>query len=195
MTNPVHPSPAAQPQAEPEVVIARLRPHGRALFWPTVVLLGTAALTGYFAGSLTEPWQNTLVLAGGAGAAVLFWLIPLVSWLTRRYTITTRRVIFVHGILVRTRQEVLHSRGYDVSVRRTWLQWLFRSGTVRVSAGAEHRLELRDVPQAGLVQQALQELSEQARAFQARAAQARSIPGFRPDQSSLGDETAFWTGR
>jgi uncharacterized membrane protein YdbT with pleckstrin-like domain len=190
MTNPVHPSPAAQPPAQPEVVIARLRPHGRALFWPSLFLIITAGLTGYFAGSLTEPWQNTLVLIGGAAAAVLLWFLPLVSWLTRRYTITSRRVIFVHGVFVRTRQELLHSRGYDVSVRRTWLQSLFRSGTIRVSSGAEHRLELRDVPQAALVQQALQELSEQARAHQ-----ARSASGFRPDQSSLGDEGSFWTGR
>ena len=186
MTNPAHPSPAAQPPAPPEVVIARLRPHGRALFWPTLVLFLVAGLTGYFAGSLTEPWQNNLVLSAGAVAVVLFWFLPLVSWLTRRYTITTRRVIFVHGVFVRTRQELLHSRGYDVSVRRTWLQSLFRSGTVRVSSGAEHRLELRDVPQATLVQQALQELSEQARALQTRGG-----PGY---PSPLGNETSFWTG-
>jgi membrane protein YdbS with pleckstrin-like domain len=194
MTNSAHPSPAgipaASPVAQPEVVIARLRPHGRALFWPTLFLISTAGLTGYFAGSLTEPWQNTLVLVLGAAAAVLLWFLPLVSWLTRRYTVTTRRVIFVHGVFVRTRQELPHSRGYDVSVRRTWLQSLLRSGTIRVSSGAEHRLELRDVPQAALVQQALQELTEQARALQ-----ARSVPGLRPDQSPLGDETSFWTGR
>jgi uncharacterized membrane protein YdbT with pleckstrin-like domain len=190
MTNPAHQSPAAPSPAQPEVVIARLRPHGRALFWPTLFLIGIAALTGYAAGSVPEPWQNTLVLIGAAVAAVLLWFLPLVSWLTRRYTITTRRVIFVHGVFVRTREELLHSRGYDVSVRRTWLQALFRSGTVRVSSGVEHRLELRDVPQAALVQRALQELSERARALQ-----ARSVPGLASDPSALGDQGSFWTGR
>jgi membrane protein YdbS with pleckstrin-like domain len=127
--------------------------------------------------------------------AVLLWLLPLLSWLTRRYTVTTRRIIFRHGIFVQTRQELLHSRGYDVSVRRTWLQSLFRSGTVRLYAGAEHSLQMRDVPDAAVVVRALQDLTEQARAEQARALQARSIPGLRPDPSALGDETAFWTGR
>jgi uncharacterized membrane protein YdbT with pleckstrin-like domain len=181
---------AAPTPVQPEVVIARLRPHGRALFWPTLFLFGICAATGYFSGSLAEPWLNSLLLAGAAAALVLLWLVPLVSWLTRRYTITTRRIILVHGLFVRTRQEVLHSRGYDVSVRRTWLQSLFGSGTIRVSSGTEHRLDLRDVPGAALVQQVLQDLTEQARAMQARTA-----PGSRLDPSALGDEGSFWTGR
>jgi len=189
MTIPASTNPAA-PTPAPEVVIARLRRHGRALFWPTLFLLGICAATGYFYGSFAEPWLNTLLLVGAIAAAVLLWFFPLVAWLTRRYTITTRRIIFVHGLFVRTRHELLHSRGYDVSVRRTWLQALFRSGTIRVSSGTEHRLDLRDVPDAALVQQALQELTEQATALQARAAQ-----GARLDPSALGDEGSFWTGR
>jgi len=187
MTNPANLNPAVPPPAPPEVVIARLRRHGRVLFWPTLILFGAAAATGYFAGVVAEPWQNTLVLAGGAAVVLLLWFLPLLSWLTRRYTITTRRIIVVHGIFVRTRQELLHSRSFDVSLRRTWLQALWRSGTVRVSSGAENRLDLLDVPQARLVQRALQELAEQARALPG--------PGFRPDQSALGDEASFWTGR
>ncbi|WEO78120.1 PH domain-containing protein [Cryobacterium sp. SO2] len=188
MTNPASTSPTAP--ASPEVVVARLRPHARALFWPTLFLIAVCGVTGYYSGSLAEPWQNTLLLAGAAAVTALLWLLPLVSWLTRRYTITTRRIILVHGIFVHTRQEVLHSRGYDVSVRRTWLQSLMRSGTVRITSGGGTVLQLQDVPGAALVQQALQDLTEQA-----RAAQARSAQGFRPDPSALGDETAFWTGR
>ena len=188
MSNPASTSPAAQ--TPPEVVIARLRPHSRALFWPTLILLGVSMGIGFYYGSFSDPWQDMLLLVGGALVVVLLWLLPLISWLTRRYTITTRRIIFVHGVFVRTRQELLHSRGYDLSVRRTWLQTLFRSGTVRLNSGADHRLELRDVPDAALVQQTLQDLCEQA-----RAQQARSVPGFRADQSAFGDESSFWTGR
>jgi membrane protein YdbS with pleckstrin-like domain len=195
MTNPASTHPAAIPPASPEVVVARLRPHARRLFWPTLFLVALCAVTGYYAGGLAQPWQNTLLLLGAAALAVLLWLFPLVSWLTRRYTVTTRRIIFRHGIFVHTRQELLHSRGYDVSVRRTWLQALFRSGTVRLSAGAEHTLQLRDVPDAAIVVRALQDLTERARAEQARGLQARSMPGLGPDPSALGDETAFWTGR
>ena len=174
----------------PEAVVARLRPHGRALFWPSAALVAILAATGYYYGSFDEPWQNLAVLGGALLSGLLLWLIPLLHWLGRHYTITTRRIVLRSGFFVRVRQELLHSRGYDVSVRRTWLQALFRSGTIRVSSGTEHRLDLRDVPDAALVQQALQELTEQATALQARAAQ-----GARLDPSALGDEGSFWTGR
>ena len=172
--------------APAEVVIVRLRAHGRALFWPTVVLIGTAGATGYFTGTLPEAWQTLAVLVGAIVIVLLFWFLPLIRWLTRRYTITSRRIIFVHGVFVRSRQELLHSRGYDLTVRRTWLQSLFRSGTVRINSGLEHPLELRDVPSAGLVQRALQDLMEQSQTV---------MSSRRQQQSAFGDESAFWTGR
>lgn len=175
----------AVPPAPPEVVIARLRSHARVLFWPTLVLFAVCGVTGYYYGSLAEPWENVLLLVGAGVLALLLWLLPLVSWLTRRYTVTSRRIIFVHGIFVHVRQELLHSRGYDVSVRRNWLQSLFRSGTVRINSGLEHPLSLRDVPDADLVQQVLQDLMEQSQTVMA----AR-----RQEQSALGDEFGFRPG-
>ena len=50
-----------------------------------------------------------LVLFGGA--------VPLFRWMSERYVVTTRRLVVVHGLGTRTRQELLHSRGYDVTVR------------------------------------------------------------------------------
>lgn len=175
--------PPGPPAPAPEVVLARLRPHARALFWPALLLVGVCAATGYVHGTLPEPWQNTLLLAAAAALIVLLWVLPLVSWLTRRYTLTTRRIIVVHGIFVRTRQELPHSRGHGVIVRRTWLQSLFRSGTVRVSSGPQRPLELRDVPDAKLVQRVLADLAEQATLAAGRQA------------SAFGDEPSFWTGR
>ena len=37
-------------------------------------------------------------------------LLPFLAWLTRRATITTRRLILRSGIFVRVREEVLHNR-------------------------------------------------------------------------------------
>ena len=184
MTNPASSLPAA-PTAPPEVVIARLRSHARVLFWPTLFLIGACGVTGYYYGSLAEPWQNVLLLVGAGLVVALLWLLPLVSWLTRRYTVTSRRIIFVHGIFVHVRQELLHSRGYDVSVRKNWLQSLFRSGTVRINSGLEHPLSLRDVPDADLVQQVLQDLMEQSQTVMAARRQG---------QSALGDEFGFRPG-
>lgn len=182
------PSPAAAPAvgASPtERVVARLRPHARRLFWPTVALVLVCGATGYFYGNLREDWQNTGLIVLAAAVIVLLWLLPLASWLNRRYTITTRRIIFRHGFFVRSRQELLHGRGYDVTVRRNWMQSAFRSGDVLVNSGLEHPLVLKDVPSADLVQQVLHDLMQESQTV---------IGSRRQEQSALPDQPP-WAGR
>ncbi|CAN5209809.1 hypothetical protein BH11ACT4_BH11ACT4_01800 [soil metagenome] len=164
-----------------EVVVARLRPHSRALFWPTVLLVGVAAALGYASGMLTETWQVFAAVGGAAVIVVAGWLLPLFSWLARNYTITTRRIVLRSGVFVRVRQELLHSRGYDVTVRKNSLQSLFGSGDVLVSAGPERTVVLRDVPSADLVQSALHDLME--------STQGSTGARGRPDES---DDTTAW---
>lgn len=148
------------PPATPESVVARLRPHGRALFWPTVALLVIVGAATYFSDRFPEPWENEALLGVAALLALLLWLVPLLAWLGHNYTITTRRIILRSGFFVRTRQELLHSRGYDVTVRKTGLQTIFGSGDVRINTGLEHPVILRDVPSPDLVQAALHDLME-----------------------------------
>ncbi len=177
---------------ESERVVARLRPHGRALFWPSVVLIGVVGAMAYFYGSFAESWQNVAVLAGGGLVILLLWLLPLLAWLGKRYIITTRRIILRHGFFVRVRQELLHSRGYDVTVRKNGLQTMFGSGDVLINTGLDHPVRLRDVPNADLVQGALHDLMEKSLNPIAarRQAEASRDPGSR-DQ----DETTAWGTR
>jgi uncharacterized membrane protein YdbT with pleckstrin-like domain len=148
--------------AEPEVVVARLRSHGRALFWPSLLLIAVAGATSFFAGNFPEPWYD-IVLFAAAGLLVIFGVfVPLVSWLNHSYVITTRRIVARRGVVVRTRQELLHSRSYDVSVRQAGLQFVFGSGDVRINTGLEHPFVLRDVPHAAVVQSALHDLMEES---------------------------------
>jgi uncharacterized membrane protein YdbT with pleckstrin-like domain len=146
----------------PEAIVARLRPHARVLTLPTLGLLVILAATGYFFGGFREPWANIAVLAGSAGLSILVFVIPFLGWLARGYVITTRRVVIRQGLLVRTRQELLHSRGYDVTVRQNGLQQLFRSGDVLINTGLDRPVVLQDVPSAALVQSALHELMERS---------------------------------
>lgn len=141
-----------------EVVIARLRRHGRRMFWPSIALVGLAGAVGFLYGRFPQSWQNLAVLAIGALGILLFWFVPLVGWLAWNYTITTRRTIVRRGVLVRVRQEVLHSRSHDVTVRKSGLQGLFGSGDVLVNTGLDRPVLLRDVPNADLVQAALHDL-------------------------------------
>jgi membrane protein YdbS with pleckstrin-like domain len=143
-----------------ERVVARYRPHARRLFWPTVLLIAVAVACGYFLGRFPEQWQNLTALGVAAALVFFFWLLPFVSWLAHRYTVTTRRVIVVRGLFVRERQEVSLRRGFDVTLRRRGLQALFRTGDVTIHSGSEHPLVVRDVPDARLIVSALTDLSE-----------------------------------
>ena len=113
---------------EGERVVARLRPHGRRLFWPSLVFIAAIGAAGYLQGSFPLDWENLLVPVAAALIVVLLWLLPLLSWLGHRYIITTRRIVLRHGFFTRVRQELLHSRGYDVTVRKGALQSMFDHG-------------------------------------------------------------------
>lgn len=174
------------PGQPPERVVARLRRNARVLFWPSLALIAASGAVGYFAGRLDEVWEIVLLWSAAAAVLLLLFLLPLAAWLSRRYTITTRRIIIRHGFFVRVRQELLHSRGYDVSVTRNWLQSAFRSGDVRINAGLDHPVVLKDVPKADQVQRALGELMEHA----------QTVVGLRRQQSeSVSDETTVWGAR
>jgi uncharacterized membrane protein YdbT with pleckstrin-like domain len=143
-----------------ETVVVRLRPHSRALFWPTVLLLLVAGALGFLSGAFREQWQNTAMLAAAGLLALVGWLAPLLRWAARSYTITTRRVVVASGILSRSRQEVLLSRISDVRLERRGLQSVFRSGDVVINGQLEHPVVLADVASASLVQAAIHDLVE-----------------------------------
>jgi uncharacterized membrane protein YdbT with pleckstrin-like domain len=141
-----------------EVVVARIHSHARALFWPSVLLVVVCAALGFFGSFFPEPWQNLAVLGAGVLIIVVGWLLPLLRWLAHNYTITTRRVVLRSGVFVRVRQELLHSRAFDVTVRRSAVQTMFGTGDVLLNLGGEGRLVLRDVPSPNLVQETLHDL-------------------------------------
>jgi uncharacterized membrane protein YdbT with pleckstrin-like domain len=174
-------------EQDSERVVARLRPHGRALFWPSIVLIAAVGAMGYFQGSFSQAWENIAVLAAGVLLIVLLWFFPLLAWLGKRYVITTRRIILRTGFFVRVRQELLHSRGYDVTVRKNGLQSMFGSGNVLVNTGLDQPVVLKDVPNADLVQSALHDLMEKSLNPIAARRQAEA--------SRQSDETTAWGTR
>jgi uncharacterized membrane protein YdbT with pleckstrin-like domain len=170
---------------EAERIIASLRPHGRALFWPSVILIAASGATAYFDGHFARAWQNWAVLGAGGVIVLLFWVLPLLAWLSKRYVITTRRIVLRRGLFVRTRQELLHSRGYDVTVRKNAVQSVFRCGDVSINVGLDHPVVLRDIPNANLVQSCLHDLMERALNPIAARRQAEQA-------GSASDQTTGW---
>ena len=136
-----------------------MRPHARGLIVPVVVLWALAFLAMFLQGRAEwGPW-NTVVLVTAGILVAAVCVFPYLAWLSRQYTITTRRVTLRSGF-GGIRREVLLSKVHDVTLRRRGLQMLFGTGDVLISTGGERAIVLADVPSAALVLRTLNELIE-----------------------------------
>lgn len=148
------------PSQTPEVTIASVRRHARTLTVPALLVVGSAGAAGYWGGRLAPAWGKGWLGWAILGVGVTIFLLSWASWLAHRYVVTTRRLIVQRGVIVRHRQEMLHTRGYGCEVVQSPLQRLFGSGDVRVDVGLEHPIVVADVPHAQAFSRALQELQE-----------------------------------
>lgn len=137
-------------------MIARMRPHGRALIVPVLVLWTSVGLATLLLDRVDWPLWNVAVLTVAAIVIALLTVVPTLAWLSRGFTFTTERVIIRSGF-GGTRRETMLSRVHDVTVRRRGLQALFGAGDVLLSTGGDRAVILADVPVASLVQRMLSE--------------------------------------
>lgn len=159
-----------------ELLIARFRGHARALFWSAVLLVAVFGGTAYFFDNLPEGYANWMLFAAAAALILLGVLIPYVIWVSRTYTVTTRRVIVRHGIGARQRREMSHVRGYTIGVRRGILQRMWGAGTITLSNGVDAPMRLTNVPNVTLVHEALADQVEVSQILAHRDAQSMSDP-------------------
>ncbi|SDR82227.1 PH domain-containing protein [Agrococcus carbonis] len=139
-----------------ERVIARMRPHGRALVVPVLVLWLAIGAAAALVDRVDWAFWNIAVLTVAAIVVVLLSVVPTLAWLSRGFTFTTERVITRTGF-GGTRRETMLARVHDVTVRRRGLQALFGAGDVLLSTGGDRAVILSDVPAASLVQRMLSE--------------------------------------
>ena len=133
-----------------------MRPHGRALVVPVLVLWLCVGLSVLLLDRVDWAFWNIAVLTVAAIVVVLLTVVPTLAWLSRGFTFTTERVIIRTGF-GGTRRETMLSRVHDVTVRRRGLQALFGAGDVLLSTGGDRAVILSDVPVASLVQRMLSE--------------------------------------
>lgn len=146
------PAPGA---AAPERRIVRLRGHARRLFWSALVLIAVVGAASYFYDNLPAPFENWMLLTAAGVVLVLLVVLPYFAWLSRSWTITTRRVIERSGFFGSRSREVSHVRGYAIEMRRGILQRLWGAGTLTLSNGVEPPMRLKNVPHAVLVHETL----------------------------------------
>lgn len=170
---PTMPPPGAPAE---ERLIARFHPHARHLFWSALVLIAAAGAVGYFTKNLPAPFADWMLWAAAGAVVLLLVLVPYVVWVSRRFLITTRRVIVRSGIGSRHSTEMSHARGYTISVRRGLLQRVVGAGTILLSNGVDPPLRLRDVPNVALVQETLADQIEVGQILAHRDAQSAQTP-------------------
>lgn len=157
-----------------ELLVARLRSHARRLFWPAALLVATVGVTAYLYDNLPEGYENWMLLAGAGIILLLLVVMPFLFWISRTFTITTRRVIVREGLGSRRRREVSHMRGYSISIRRGPLQRVWGAGTITLSDGADEPVRLVNVPMASLVHEVLADQIEVNQILAHRDAQSAS---------------------
>jgi hypothetical protein len=87
----------------------------------------------------------------------------------------------------------MHSRGYDLTVKKSWVQSAFRTGDVYIDAGAEKPLVMRDIRNPNLVKEVLNDLMEDSPpAIRARRMGPRAPESYGSDPSAVSNESAFW---
>lgn len=134
-----------------EDVVIRLRPHGRVLLVPVLVLLLTMAAVG-FAAARVPAGDAQPVLRGLVAVLALLVLLrgcawPFLRWRTTTLTITDRRIRTRHGVVRSRTRDVPLWRVADVVVERSVLQRLTGTGTLLVdTTGERGGLVVRDVP-------------------------------------------------
>ena len=137
--------PPGAPSAE--LLVARFRGHARRLFWSALILIGLFGATAYFYDNLPSPFENWMLLAAAGVILLVAVVIPYLVWLSRTYTLTTRRIIVNQGLGARQRREMSHVRGYSIAVRRGILQRVWGAGTITLSNGVDS--PLRGLERAG----------------------------------------------
>jgi len=90
--------------------VGRLRASGAKLFLPFLALAIAAFAVSFYSGRLPEPWMETTLYAVAGGVAFLFWLIPLLRYLSAYVDIYTTRILSRSGLFGQHRSEANYSQ-------------------------------------------------------------------------------------
>lgn len=151
--------------AADEKVVRHLHPHWITLFGPILVLIVVGALAGvgiaFVPDGGAQRWLQLAILVIAVALVFVFFLVPLLRWMTTHYVITTNRVMFRVGILNRQGKDVSLRRITDVAYTQSLWDRIVNSGTLTIeSAGEGTALDLSNIPHSDRIQQLINRLVE-----------------------------------
>jgi membrane protein YdbS with pleckstrin-like domain len=144
---------------EGETVVVDTRTHVKALLWPLICLVLLLAIGTYAQTQIDNGTAMLVVWIVLAAGIVWFVLRPLVVWATASYTITDRRLITRHGVIVRRGHDVPLARISDVAYEFGPIDRLLGCGTLVISDASTHgQVKLHDIPRVEDTQRRLNQL-------------------------------------
>lgn len=137
-----------------EQVVLHRHPHWRRLIGPVAVLLLATGLAAFGSGYLhTTHWDqvaknvtNGAIWGVWLVIVVLLTLWPFWNWLTTHFVVTSRRVMFRHGVLTRSGIDIPLARINSVEFRNRLVERIFGTGTLIIESAAQDPLECYEIP-------------------------------------------------
>jgi uncharacterized membrane protein YdbT with pleckstrin-like domain len=150
---------------EGEQIEFEMRPHWKSMIGPAIVLLVTVAaasfLLAYAPSGGLQKWLRWAIVAVALFFLVVWFVRPLLAWLTTQYVFTNRRIITRTGIVARRGKDMPLSKLNDVSFSYTMFERIVQCGTLTASSASEDgALVIRNVPRVEEIQREIYRLAE-----------------------------------
>lgn len=100
-----------------EYLVFRLKPKARRLFTPTLILAAVSFAQAFAVEQISNTDYQYALIAGGT-IVVLFWLIPLLSYLASYLELTSERLTFRSGFLGFRKRQLLLSELSSIEIQK-----------------------------------------------------------------------------
>jgi uncharacterized membrane protein YdbT with pleckstrin-like domain len=141
-----------------------MRPHWRSLVTPSLVLVLTVAVTTFLLYVMPDGdvgrYLTYALLTVSLLSILVYFVKPLLGWLTTQYVFTDRRIITRTGIIARSGRDMALSKVNDVSFDYNVLERILNCGTLKVSSASDDDLVIDNMPHVEEIQREIYRLRE-----------------------------------
>ena len=96
--------------------IARIRPRAIRLFFPFLALALACFAVSFYSGRLPEQWMYVTLYSVAGVVAFVFWLLPVLRYLSSYVDIFTTRILSRSGLMGQRRVEAHFAQVTDVQL-------------------------------------------------------------------------------
>ena len=131
-----------------EVKYTVLRPTSALLFIPLLVLALSSALLVFLLSRFTQVLEQQVILISFGILVFFFWLLPSISYLTKRITVTSNRVEIRSGLFGTKKVSGAWGEFTGVSLQRGFWARFIKAGDIHLHREFGTDLVISRIPQA-----------------------------------------------